>query len=1232
MKIKVGIFFGGPSREREISFAGGRTVYDNLNKSIFEPVPIFVDSFRNFILLDWQYVYKGTIRDFYPAIDSIPNSPNGFQVYLESLGQLSADQQIEIIEKVGRPLPPTSLPELIDVAFLALHGEYGEDGQIQQELEMLRIPYTGSGIQASRIGMDKAVQKGLMAEKGFETPEIITVGRQEWGDQSADRLYRQAVGRVGFPIVVRPANQGSSIGVSIVGEEGGFESFYRAVNNAFFKEAIPVRNWLARTPFERKEYIRLLSDIRDGLGFPLNIRIRTENHTVFHPEELLALLDEQSRILENQNSSFLLESHLGEHKVILESFITGKEFSCIVIRAEDGSAIALPPTEIVKGEAFFDYRSKYMPGFSRKVTPIDLPDPQIEAIRRECERLFTELGFQTYARIDGFITPDARILLNDPNTTSGMLPSSFFFHQAAEIGLNPSQFLSYIIRASLQERVADSAGSASHQQLLDRLDQTLAHLQAGAGQKKKIAIILGGYSFERHISVESGRNIYEKLASSEKYEPIPVFLSGNRDFYELYQLPVNLLLKDNADDIKDKIAHFSKHPVVEQIKKQCTAITQKYASSDVVFTPQRLTYEELGKLVDGVFIALHGRPGEDGQVQMRLEAVNLPYNGSGIRSSNVTINKYNTLQTLSRNGFVTTDQVLAAKTDYYRDPDALIGGIEAKFDYPLVAKPVDDGCSSAVVVIKNREILQAYARLMFRPADSEGEEARRILGLKLNEEFPRKDEILIEALITSAHAAQFMEITGGLLTHYDAEGRVQYEIFEPSEALATEGVLSLEEKFLAGEGQNITPARFGRNPADYREIAAQVKASFEKAARILDIKGYARIDAFVRVFDNNRAETVIIEVNSLPGMTPATVIFHQAALNGYKPYDFIDKIIEFSFGAKKERPAPVLQAAPAAAVPPPENTDDMDTKNPLEDNINSAGDSVGQTQGNMAYFFSSMLSFFRAPVFLRNCLAIAVFFLLCFLLVTAGLSWYTKHGQSQSVQDYEGMHMKDARKTARRNNFRLVVNDSVFMIDREPNIIIAQTPKKDSEVKENRRIYVTVTSVTAPLVPLPSLVGNYDYDQYTRKLQRLGLKYKIREKKFDRRLEENTILYFYFNEEKITDQRLNRGVKVPKGSVLEFVVSERNTGRVEIPNLVCKRLHEAVFLLSSNDLVQGDLYGPTDDNAYIYRMEPEYKPGAMVGVGTRIHLYLQEDRPLDCPEEVEPRDLEREEDDSTNNF
>ena len=83
------------------------------------------------------------------------------------------------------------------------------------------------------------------------------------------------------------------------------------------------------------------------------------------------------------------------------------------------------------------------------------------------------------------------------------------------------------------------------------------------------------------------------------------------------------------------------------------------------------------------------------------------------------------------------------------------------------------------------------------------------------------------------------------------------------------------------------------NKQEAELISAKVKIEFEKVARILNVQGYCRIDAFVRVYDDLRVEVVIIEINSLPGMTPATCIYHQAAIEGYKPLEFIDKILTF---------------------------------------------------------------------------------------------------------------------------------------------------------------------------------------------------------------------------------------------------------------------------------------------------------------------------------------------------
>ena len=75
----------------------------------------------------------------------------------------------------------------------------------------------------------------------------------------------------------------------------------------------------------------------------------------------------------------------------------------------------------------------------------------------------------------------------------------------------------------------------------------------------------------------------------------------------------------------------------------------------------------------------------------------------------------------------------------------------------------------------------------------------------------------------------------------------------------------------------------------------------DKAAKVLKVAGYCRIDAFVRIYSAEKVEIIFIEVNSLPGMTPATCIFHQSAINHYKPYEFIDRILDFGFARQKAK-------------------------------------------------------------------------------------------------------------------------------------------------------------------------------------------------------------------------------------------------------------------------------------------------------------------------------------------
>ena len=119
------------------------------------------------------------------------------------------------------------LKEQIDVMFIALLGKYGEDGCIQGVLELLKIPYTGSGILASAVGMDKRVHKALLRDAGYLVPKDILIANSEFPTSSrlrrAGRIQnsvRKLLGKVerelGWPVVVKPTREGSSVGVSVV--------------------------------------------------------------------------------------------------------------------------------------------------------------------------------------------------------------------------------------------------------------------------------------------------------------------------------------------------------------------------------------------------------------------------------------------------------------------------------------------------------------------------------------------------------------------------------------------------------------------------------------------------------------------------------------------------------------------------------------------------------------------------------------------------------------------------------------------------------------------------------------------------------------------------------------------------------------------------------------------------------------------------------------------------------
>jgi D-alanine-D-alanine ligase len=179
---RIGVLMGGPSEEREISLKSGKAVYESLKNAGFEVVPIDIKS-----------------QDL--------------------------NENIEKIKSYN-----------IEVAFIALHGRFGEDGTVQKILEDLNIPYTGSGVLASRLALNKVLSRQRFLAFGLNVPDYIVLEKKNFVKDVSP------LDRLKFPRVVKPACQGSSIGLSIVDDK---DSLIKAIDLAFtFDEKIIIEEYI----------------------------------------------------------------------------------------------------------------------------------------------------------------------------------------------------------------------------------------------------------------------------------------------------------------------------------------------------------------------------------------------------------------------------------------------------------------------------------------------------------------------------------------------------------------------------------------------------------------------------------------------------------------------------------------------------------------------------------------------------------------------------------------------------------------------------------------------------------------------------------------------------------------------------------------------------------------------------------------------------------------------------
>ncbi len=515
--------------------------------------------------------------------------------------------------------------------------------------------------------------------------------------------------------------------------------------------------------------------------------------------------------------------------VLVEEKIIGMEFTCITITDyKTNTIIALPPTELVADASveFFDYEQKYMPGRATEFTPARCSEQILEKIKKTCIKVMRALNLTNMSRIDGFVKQDGTIVIIDPNSFSGAAPSSFLFREAAFYGMSHTQLINHLIETELE----------SYGMLQSILDQEQKEATIMQTKKIRVGILMGGPSNEREISLESGRNVTYKL-SPHKYEALPIFVSSSM---ELFPLSHQQLVLNSTQEISQSLD-----------------------------SKNKITWHDLSQLVDFVFIALHGGPGENGAVQGTLEMLGIPYNGSSVLASALCMDKYKTNEFLHSQGFDVPRNMLLDKQTWLNDKQSVMANILDTLPLPLIIKPHDDGCSVMVQKIKKSANLEPAINLIF----SHG-----------------KEYALIEECIMG------MELTVGII------GNDSPRALPPSQAVCNADILSIEEKFLPGAGENQTPAPLPKDSLYF------VQKIMEAVYVAVGCKGYARIDCFYQSADQSptgKERVIILEINTLPGITPATCIFHQAAEVNIKPMDFIDLIV--TLGLENHRSSADLQ-------------------------------------------------------------------------------------------------------------------------------------------------------------------------------------------------------------------------------------------------------------------------------------------------------------------------------------
>ncbi|MBD3244411.1 MAG: hypothetical protein GF335_00255 [Candidatus Moranbacteria bacterium] len=772
-KIKITLLCAGPSPEKSISLNSSRSVLDNLEKKFFEISIIYFNHLKKPYLIPNWAIYSNTVSDFDFKIDKIGKKLN--------------------MEKLKKYLKTK------DFVWPLIHGELGEDGEIQQFLEKNKINFIGTSSKGSAITFDKYQCQQVLKKNGFYV----------WGTRLVDKTTDPSRIKKGA-YVLKPNSGGSSIGVEFVNDLKEFKEKFKKV-----------------------------------LSFG--------------------------------------------KKAVLEKVCPGKEFTLIILENQNKEPIPLIPTEIEfkKNDRFFNYRKKYLASDEVHFhNPPRFDQKTIQKINSQAKKAFKTLKLRDYARFDGWVMPDGQIWFSDINSVPGMEQNSFVFRQAGFLGLNHCDLLRFFLTTAAKRF---------------KIKIPKPERKPQKDKRKKVAVIFGGSTAERQISLLSGTNVWIKLKSSQNYSPFPILMDKKHNFW---QIPHFFCLHHTVEEIEyliekinlKKIKKFQKisKKIIEELG------IDKNFLSEPLFLPKKLKLDQVKQQFDFIFLGLHGGIGEDGTLQKKLEKDRIPFNGPGSKASQIGMDKYKTAQLINQ-AKIKNLRALEKKLiviGKIKDPKKTWQKIQKKFpNKEVLIKPRNDGCSAGVVklndfrefriylnYIRKKESVLPGGIMMDHPEMIDLPEGE--CGEFFVEEFIKVDKInIFNNKINWKIKSGWIEISVGVY------GNKKIKAMTPSQTIASGKILTIEEKFQGGTGVNFTP------PYEKflsKDLINKAQKLVEKAAEITKIKGYCRTDCFLNI---KTKELIIIENNTLPALTPSTIIYHQALHEKprLEPLPFIEKLIDLGF-------------------------------------------------------------------------------------------------------------------------------------------------------------------------------------------------------------------------------------------------------------------------------------------------------------------------------------------------